>query len=167
MPLDFRTFFDYYKRERAKLFEEISKMSEEDFTRNRELSFNSIKDVLVHTVMVEDNWLHYRAAGLGNETSKKFQDFKTLNDVVAYAQEVDKKTELLFSRLKETDLSKVVERTYPDGRKTSYLLGQVLYHVPIEIIHHYGEIFAEFWKINVDAPYYSYLAFAKEKGFEG
>jgi hypothetical protein len=32
-----------------------------------------------------------------------------------------------------------------------------------ENYYHYGEIFAEFWKMNVDAPYYSYLAYAKEK----
>src|SRR5579875_1405681 len=140
--LGYEELFDYFKRERDKIVSALEKMPQEEFTKNRELSFYSIKDVLVHTVLVEDNWLHYRAAGRG---------------------EVDQKTLELFRRLKPEDLKREVRRVYPDGRVSVYTLEQVLYHVPIEVIHHYGEIFAEFWRMNVDAPYYSYLNYSKDK----
>jgi uncharacterized damage-inducible protein DinB len=155
--------FDYFKRERERLFEALEKLPPEEFTKNRELSFYSIKDVLVHTVAVEDTWLHYRAAGKG-ELKLNFGDFKCLDDVKQYAREVDSKTTQLFGSLKAEDLKKEVRRVYPDGRTATYTLEEVLYHVPIEIIHHYGEIFAEFWKMNVDAPYYSYLNYSRDKG---
>ncbi|MGB6679926.1 MAG: hypothetical protein WBF08_01205 [Candidatus Bathyarchaeia archaeon] len=61
------------------------------------------------------------------------------------------------------DLKKGVKRVKPDGKEFLYPLGDVLYHIPIEIIHHYGEIFAEFWKINNNAPYYSYLDYSTGK----
>ncbi|MCL5788707.1 MAG: DinB family protein [Candidatus Marsarchaeota archaeon] len=160
--LSYNDLFDYFKRERAKLFEALGNMTNDEFIKNRELSFNSIKDVLVHTIIVEDNWLHYRAQGSKTDSPKKFDEFKTLGDVINYAREVDAKTNSFFSRIKEEDLSRKIERVYPDGRRMVYTLNQVLYQVPIEVIHHYGEIFAEFWKANQDAPYYSYLAFSKD-----
>ncbi|MEM0120701.1 MAG: DinB family protein [Thermoprotei archaeon] len=161
--LGYVELFDYFKRERDKIVSALEKMPEEEFTKNRELSFYSIKDVLVHTILVEDNWLHYRAMGKG-EAQVKLENFKNLDDVKRYMREVDRKTSELFRTLKPEDLKREVRRVYPDGRVSVYTLEQVLYHVPIEVIHHYGEIFAEFWKMNLDAPYYSYLNYSKEVG---
>lgn len=160
--LSYTDLFDYFKRERDRLVAALEKLPPEELTRNRELSFYSIKDVLVHTVIVEDAWLHYRAAGRG-EPSVKFEDFKTLGDVKRYMAEVDAKTAELFRNLKPEDLKREVKRTYPDGRVAVYTLEEVLYHIPIEVIHHYGEIFAEFWKMNIDAPYYSYLNYSRDR----
>jgi len=155
--------FDYYKRERAKLVEALVKLSNDELVRDRGLSFGSMKDVLVHTIMVEDNWLHYRAAGLGTGTSLKLEDFRTLEDIKKYMAEVDAKTKGLFNMLTEKDLRRSVRRVSSDGKEETFTLEQVLYQVPIENIHHFGEIFAEFWKMDLDAPYYSYLAYSKER----
>lgn len=155
--------FDYFKKARAKLVESLEKLTNEEFTKNRGLSFDSIKDVITHTIMVEDNWLHYRYAGLGAGTDRKFQEFKNITDVKSYMSEVDDKTAKLFQKLAEADLQKPVKRPLPNGGVTVYSLENVLYHVPIEIIYHYGEIFAEFWKMNIDAPYYSYLGYSEQR----
>ena len=129
-------------------------MSNEEFTKNRGLSFDSIKNVFVHTIIVEDNWLNYRTAGLG-EITKKVEDFRNLQEIMEYMSEVDTKTTKFFT-------TKLVKRIKPDGEEIMYPLGDVLYHIPIEMIHHYGEIFAELWKINNHAPYYSYLDYRKK-----
>jgi len=161
--LGHREMFDYFKRERARLMETLEKLPNEELGKNRELSFPSIRDVLVHTVMVEDNWLHYRAAGLSSGTSLKLEDFKNLQDIKKYIAEVDSKTTKLFAAMTEKDLRREVRRTTQDGKEEVFTLEQILFHVPIEIIHHFGEIFAEFWKMNIDAPYYSYLAYSKDR----
>jgi len=161
--LSYEDMFDYFKKARTKLIEAFERMPNEEFTKGRGLSFESIKDVFVHTVMVEDNWLHYRFAGLGSGTSQKFQDFKNIKDVKKYIAEVDAKTAKLFGTITNQDLRKTFKRSLPNGKEEVLMLEHVLYHVPIEIIYHYGEIFAEFWKMNVDAPYHSYLAYSKEK----
>lgn len=161
--LNYSDLFDYFKSARVKLLNSIEKLAEEELTKDRGLSFNSIKDVLIHTIMVEDNWLHYRFPGLGAGTSRKYEDFKDIADVRSYMLEVDEKTSKLFARITSTDLPKQVKRPLPNGQFRIYTLEQVLYHIPIEVTYHYGEIFAEFWKMNLDAPYYSYLDYAKEK----
>ena len=160
--MDYKEIFGYYKRQRAKLVEVLEKMPNEEFVRNRELSLFSIKDVLAHTVMVEDNWLHYRAAGISTDSSVKLDDFENLQDIKKYMVEVDLKTGKLLGRMTEKDLQKEVRRTGRDGKVNVYSFEQILYHVPIEIIYHFGEIFGELWKMNIDPLYYSYLAYLGE-----
>ncbi len=161
--LSYVDLFDYVKQERTRIVEALEKLSNEEFTKSRGLSFDSIKDVFVHTVMNEDTWLHYRASGLGNYTDRKLEDFKDLEDIKEYIAEVDEKTSRLFSGMTDRDLQKDVKRLGRDGREYVYRLEQVLYHLPIETIHHFGEIFGEFWKMGLIAPYYSYLAYSREK----
>ena len=160
--LDYKKMFDYFKKERTKLIEVLEKLSSETLTENRGLSFDSVRNVFVHTVMLEDSWLHYMAAGLPG-TGLKHEDFEDLKVIRKYIDEVDAKTTLLFARMTDGDLSRAVRRPRPNGTENVYTLEQVLYHIPIEVIHHYGEIFAELWKMDLETPYYSYLEYSKNK----
>ena len=161
--LSYRNLFDYFKMERIVIIQAFENMSNEEFTKNRGLSFDSIKGVLAHTVMVEDNWLHWRIAGLGLGTQLKLEDLKNLQDIKKYMAEVDAKTSKFFKKLTERDLERKFKVIRPDGTETMERVEDVLYHIPIEVIHHYGEIFAEFWKMDINAPYYSYLNFSKDR----
>ncbi len=161
--MNYRDLFEYYKKERAKIIEALEKLPNEEFVKNRGLSFDSIKGVFAHSIIVEDSWLHYRAAGIVEGTKTKPDDFKNLAEIKRYVSDVDAKTEKLFTRVTDRDLAKQVKRITQDGKEEIFKLEQILYHVPIEVLHHFGEIFAEFWKMNIDAPYYSYLSHTKDK----
>jgi uncharacterized damage-inducible protein DinB len=161
--LSYGELFDYFKRARGKLIEALERLPEVEFTRARGLSFESIKDVLLHTVMNEDTWLHYRLPGLGNSTTRRFEEFKNLGDIKKYIAEVDAKTDKLFARITKDDLRISVKRIARDGSEESFELEQVLYQLPLEAIYHFGEIFGEFWKMNLKAPCYPYLAYSEEK----
>ena len=161
--LSYEELFDYFKRARARLIEAVERLPAEEFTKARGLSFESIKDVLLHTVINEDTWLHYRLPGLGNSTTRRFEEFKNLEDIKKYITEVDAKTDTLFARIANDDLRRPIKRIARDGSEESFELEQVLYQLPIESIYHFGEIFAEFWKMNLKAPYYPYLAYSEEK----
>jgi uncharacterized damage-inducible protein DinB len=161
--LGYEELFDYFKRAREKLIEALEHLPAEEFTKVRGLSFETMKDVLLHTVMNEDTWLHYRLPGLGNSTTRRFEEFKNLEDIKKYIVEVDVKTNRLFARITRDDLRRPIKRISRDGSEESFELEQVLYQLPIEAIYHFGEIFAEFWKMNLKAPYYPYLAYSEEK----
>jgi len=161
--LSYEELFDYFKRARGKLIEALERLPEAEFTKPRGLSFEGMKDVLLHTVMNEDTWLHYRLPGLGNSTTRTFEEFRNLEDIRKYITEVDTKTDKLFSRITKDDLRRPIKRIARDGSEESFELEQVLYQLPIEAIYHLGEIFAEFWKMNLKAPYYPYLAYSEEK----
>lgn len=160
--LGYTELFDYFKTERAKLVEAFEKFSPDEFAKNRELSFFSIKDTFLHTISVENNWLHYSYKGLENPSFRP-QDYPDIQSAKRYMGEVDQKTDSLFKELRSEDLAKTVSRKQSDGKMVSYRFENVLYHIPIEVIHHYGEIFAEFWKMNMDAPYLSYGRYSASK----
>jgi uncharacterized damage-inducible protein DinB len=160
--LGYEELFGYFKRARGKLVDALERLPEEEFTKARGLSFESIKDVLLHTVMNEDTWLHYRLPGLSNSTTRRFEEFTSVGDVKKYMTEVDGKTNRLFAQITEDYLRRPVKRIARDGTEESFELEQVLYQLPIEAIYHFGEIFAEFWKMNLQAPYFPYLAYAGE-----
>lgn len=160
--LNYTEMFDYFKAERAKLIDAFERLPLEEFAKNRELSFYSIKDTFLHTISVENNWLHHSYRGLPNPIFKP-ESYPDLASIRRFAAEVDQRTVLLFGELRPDDLKKPVTRRQSDGKEITYSLEKVLYHIPIEVIHHYGEIFAEFWKMNVDAPYLSYLRYSASK----
>lgn len=153
--------FAYFKTEREHLFDALEKWPFDEVSKNRELSFYSIKDVLLHTIDVEDNWLHYVPKKL-LLNRPNWEDFKDIASIRRRASEVDEKTRNLFKEIRPIDLATVTTRQYPDGTSSTQTMEQILNHVPLEVIHHYGEIFAEFWKINEKAPYYSFLKFQTE-----
>jgi len=160
--LGYEELFDYFKRARGRLTDALERLPEEEFTKARGLSFESINDVLLHTVMNEDTWLHYRLPGLGNSTTRTFEEFTSIGDIKKYIIEVDGKTNRLFAQITEDDLRRLVKRIARDGTEESFELERVLYQLPLEAIYHFGEIFAEFWKMNLKAPYYPYLAYSEE-----
>ena len=160
--MNYTELFDYFKSERTRIVESFEKLPYEELEKNRELSFYSIKDVFLHTIDVEDAWLHYRRLGKP-EHGFHPERFHGLAEIKDYISEVDAKTNALLPALTEEDLKLDVHRKHSDGRETVYPLKDVLYHIPIEVIHHYGEIFAEFWKMNLDAPYLSYLKYSQAR----
>jgi uncharacterized damage-inducible protein DinB len=58
--------------------------------------------------------------------------------------------------LTEHDFDQEFKVIRPGGRDSIERLRDVLYHIPIEVIHHYGKIFATFWKMDIGTPYYPY-----------
>lgn len=161
--LSYPIMFDYFKSERTKLIQAFENLSSEEFTKNRELSFYSIKDTFLHTLSVENNWLHLAYRGLPGLNLKP-EDYPNLDRIKEVIRKVDSKTDSLFKELKPEDMKKIVRRKQSDGKEVAYPLELVLYHIPIEVIHHFGEIFAEFWKMNLEAPYLSYLRYTSDKG---
>jgi uncharacterized damage-inducible protein DinB len=152
--------FAYFKSERKKLLEALGKISFEEFSKNRELSYYSLKATFAHTVVVEHNWLHRAYRGLPNLDTKP-EDFETLDEIKKFMSETDEKTATLFKEITRADLEKTVHRKLSTGQEITRPLEVILYHVPIEVIHHYGEIFGEFWKMNIDAPYLPYIRYAQ------
>jgi uncharacterized damage-inducible protein DinB len=157
--MDYTEMFAYFKSERKKMIEAFEKLSFEDFSKNRELSYYSLKATFAHTVVVEHNWLHRAYRGLPNLESRP-EDFGTLEEIMKFMLDTDEKTRALFDEITKADLEKTVHRKLSTGQEIARPLEVVLYHVAIEVIHHYGEIFGEFWKMNIDAPYLPYMRYA-------
>ncbi len=160
--IDFRDLFLYFKKERSELIKALEQLTRNQFIQDVGLSFGSIKDVLAHTVIVEDTWLHYRITEGETVSPCRPEDFTTLNEIKQYMADVDAKTQSFLDSVTAEILQRDLRVTRPSGRSSVDKIINILYHIPIEVIHHYGEIFAVLWKQNIIAPYYSYLDYTRE-----
>ncbi len=154
--LDYKDLFDYLRKARVKMIEALERLPSEELSRDRGISFGSIKNVFVHTVIAEDNWLHHIAVG-ESWSRLRAEDFTSLDEIKEFIKRVDAKTDKLLSETTEQDLQREIRIVGTNEMEQSYELGDILYQVPIQAIYHFGEILAEFWMMNLEAPYYSYL----------
>jgi uncharacterized damage-inducible protein DinB len=57
--VDIKNLLAYNNAERRAFFKAFAKLSWDDFTKNREASFNSIRNIFIHTLNATDYWLDF------------------------------------------------------------------------------------------------------------
>jgi len=89
--VDIKKLLEYNETIRHRYFETLTKLSWKELTKNREASFHSMKNILVHTLGAIDFWLDI----LQNQNlhaRKDYDEYTSLQQVKAYMQHVEKRT---------------------------------------------------------------------------
>jgi uncharacterized damage-inducible protein DinB len=136
---------------RHRYFNSLTKLSWNDFTKNREASFNSIRNIFVHTLSAIDYWLDF----LQKEkvlSKRKFDEYRTFDEVGAYMEHVEKRTHDYLRSLSSKGLKKEYTVTGEDHKATRITAEDILIHVFEEEIHHRGELIALLWQMGIDPP---------------
>jgi len=152
--VDIKDLLAYNDVERHAFFEAFGEMSWKEFVKNREASFDSIRNIFVHTLNAIDYWLDF----LQNEkqcSKKKFTEYKTLKEIEAYMKHVENRMNKYLQSLKPADL----KRKYTgkrEGRPETVTAEDLLVHVFEEEVHHRGELIALFWQMGIKPPLRGY-----------
>lgn len=149
--VNIKELLEYNHQVRRRYLDAFSKLSWEEFTRNHEASFHSIRNIFIHTLSAINYWLNF----LQNEkirTRKEFDDYKTFQNVRDYTEEVEKRMHDYLNALPKDDLGR--KYTVTDGRNQTVQVTaeDILIHVFEEEVHHRGEIIALFWQKGVEPP---------------
>ncbi len=153
--VDIKKLLEYNETVRHKYFETFTKLPWKEFTKNREASFHSMKNILVHTLGATDYWLDI-LENQKKRSQKDFREYKTLQQVKKYMDHVEKRMHTYLKTLSKEKL----HETYPvkdDGRTRKVTAEDILIHVVEEEIHHRGEINALLWQMDIDPPPMGYL----------
>lgn len=120
---------------------------------SRGATSDSLRDLLVHVLEVEDSYLHYDIRGEpwphGERPPQAFDSFDALE---ACDQEVAQKARQFFASLQEEDLRREVEI---EGWDLLATVEAVLLHTFLDEIAHLGEMVALLWQIDVEPPWQS------------
>ncbi|MBX5329283.1 MAG: DinB family protein [Candidatus Bathyarchaeota archaeon] len=136
---------------RRKYFESCIKLSWDEFTKNREASFNSIRNIFVHTLGAIDYWLDFlRKENL--RSKKKFDEYRTFDEVRAYMEHVEKRMQEYLDSLSDKGLQKTYRIAGEDHKTIKLTAEDILVHVFEEEVHHRGELIALFWQMGIDPP---------------
>jgi uncharacterized damage-inducible protein DinB len=88
--VDVRELLEYDERVRHRYLETLEQLPWEEFTKNREASFHSMRNIFVHTLGAIDYWLDFLQAK-NLRPKKKYDDYGSFEEVKAYMENVEKR----------------------------------------------------------------------------
>ena len=149
--VDIRRLLEYNESVRHRYFESFTRLSWEEFVRNREASFHSMRNIFVHTLGAIDHWLDF----LQREdlhSKRRYDAYKTFEDIRVYMEHVEKRMHDYLDSLPIDGLNKAYTVESDGGRTVEITAEDVLIHVFEEEVHHRGELIALFWQIGIAPP---------------
>jgi uncharacterized damage-inducible protein DinB len=149
--VDVRKLLEYNESMRHRYFENLTRLSWEEFTKNREASFHSIRNIFIHTLNAVDYWLDFlRRENL--HSKRRFDEYKSFEEVRAYMEHVEKRMLEYLGSLPIEGLNKTYTVTGDDRETIEIMAEDVLIHVFEEEVHHRGELIALLWQMNIEPP---------------
>ncbi len=136
---DFRRLYDYNSWANHRTLEACAALNDEQFTRDLHSSFRSVRDTLVHIMLVE--WL-WRERWLGRSPDKypPASDFPNSESVRQRWAEVERNLLDYVSALKPEDIDRVIAHKTTAGVPQSAPLSQMLQHLVNHGTYHRGQV---------------------------
>jgi uncharacterized damage-inducible protein DinB len=136
---DLEILFDYGYWANRKLFEVISRLTPDQFTRTVDESHGSIRNTMVHALSAEWGWLS-RCGGPHRGAPLNAADYPMPESLAATWNSVEGYLREFLSRLRDEDLARPVEFAIAGTAKRSMPLGQLLQHAANHGVHHRGQV---------------------------
>ena len=154
---DVRSLYEYITHSREKFLSSFRELGWEEFTKNREASWQSMRGIFVHILEVEDSWLHYDVAGVpwpfGDRDPSAFKSF---DEVEAYEREVGEKTRGLVENLMPETLASEVLFEWRHGKVKSSI-ENIFIHSFVDELAHLGELVSLMWQLDVKPPWTDWM----------
>jgi uncharacterized damage-inducible protein DinB len=149
--VDVKELLKYNEEVRHRYFETFTKLPWEEFTKNREASFHSIRNIFLHSLEAIDYWLNFlQRKDFG--AHKKFGEYESFEEVKSYMENVEKRMLGYLNSSSSAKLSEIYTVNDDSGRMVEVTAEDVLIHVFEEEVHHRGELIALLWQMGVEPP---------------
>ncbi|MGH9685054.1 MAG: DinB family protein [Candidatus Acidiferrales bacterium] len=136
---DFRALYDYNSWANRRTLDSCATLSNEQLTRDLGSSFRSMRDTLVHILLVEWLWLE-RWHGRSPAIYPPSTDFPDLAAIKHRWLEVERDLLDYIASLTPEDLQRVVHHTTTAGVPQAQPLWQMLQHLANHGTYHRGQV---------------------------
>jgi uncharacterized damage-inducible protein DinB len=162
--MDVKDLIGYSQVVRRLYFDTLAKLPWAEVVASRGLSFDCLRDVFLHLTLVEDRWINYIIPGRFSEwVDPDFDSFTDMESLKNYMQKVHNNTEKYLSTLSTQELYRQIEVPWGDKPYIKLKIEDVLTHMVMEDMVHYGELSAAFWQMNLEAPYRAFWRYQSLK----
>jgi uncharacterized damage-inducible protein DinB len=155
---DLAELYEYLIESRRRFLEKFRALGWDIVNQNREASQYSMHGILIHMLEVEDSWLHYDIPGktwpFGDRDPSAFKDFE---GVVAYHNEVARKTRRLIASLADNNLDREVVFETGAGQAKS-TVEHILLHTFVDEVAHLGELVCLMWQLDQEPPFINWIS---------
>jgi uncharacterized damage-inducible protein DinB len=138
---------------RRRFAEKLTQLPLETVTKNREASFYSMKNILLHMIDNEDWMVNWVIPGKSQAyVRKKWEEYRDVTDVLKHLDEVEAKTLAFLGNATENEFSRSVDLVLSSGGRFNLSVEECLFQSSTEQLYHMGEIIALLWQENVEPP---------------
>jgi len=161
--LNIKDLFGYNWHCRKKFLKSMAEIPWETVTENCGASFESIRDIFVHSLQAEQFWIR----NLNQKSTQgiwetPFNKFTSVKDIQDYADKVEAETNEYLKNLTDKKLKSIFEFVGWDKKTHRHMVEDILIHVVEEEIHHRGELLCIYWQHDLQPPYISYMGYKGE-----
>ncbi len=136
-----RTLYAYNRWANHRVLESVGDLDKEEFTRDLESSFRSVRDTLAHILISEWLWLtRWHGSSPSHADMPSFDGFPNLESVRDRWGDVEAEYELFIDTLTEVQLGSDVSYKNTRGESFSHPLWQQMCHVPNHSSYHRGQV---------------------------
>ena len=119
--MDSKNLFKYSQTLRNRYLEQIAQLPWEEVVKSRGASFDSIRNIFLHTIDAEDNLVNYVIPGRTKDwVSRSPDEFRNIDAVRMHALEVESKAKACVADMKPEELERKVEITRPERQAHSF-----------------------------------------------
>ena len=148
-----KELYEYSSRVRRSFAEKLVQLPLEVVVKNREASFYSMKNILLHIIDNEDwmvNWVIPERAQA--YVRRKWETYADMVAVLNHLNDVEQKTRTYLKGLSEEDFGKRVNFVLASGQTFNLSVEECLFQSFTEQLYHLGELIALLWQENVEPP---------------
>jgi uncharacterized damage-inducible protein DinB len=146
--------YEYSSRVRRRFADKLAELDWPDVERNREASYYSMKNILIHIIDNEDwivNWV-IRNKSREYSRERKSEQYLDMKMMMDHLSEVETKTRTYLSRVDAAELSRRVNFELSSGESFQMTVEESLFQSFTEQLYHMGELIALLWQDDIEPP---------------
>ena len=158
--LEIQELYRYSSSVRRKFLEKMAELPWEEATKNREASFYSMRNIMIHIIDNEDwivNWvIHDRSREY--KRARKSEEYTNIQMIRDHLDEVERKTKSYLEGADADELGRRVNFVLPSsGESFDLSVEESLFQSFTEQLYHMGELIALLWQGNIEPPKMQYF----------
>jgi len=151
--LTIQELFEYSRRVRFQFATKLSELQWDEIEKNREASFYSMKNILIHMIDNEDWIVNWVIPGTSNQYSRrKSEEYMNMGEILEHLTEVEERTKRFLQKINDQELNRKVDFVLSSGKTFDLSVEECLFQSFTEQLYHLGELIALMWQENVEPP---------------
>ena len=157
--VDAVALYDYSAKVRRRFADKLAELPWKEVDENREASFYSMKNILLHMIDNEDWIVNWVVKGRSKEykREKKSVEYTEMKMVIEHLDKIESKTREYFARVNDAELSRHVSFVLQSGESFDMTVEECLFQTFTEQLYHLGELIALLWQENIEPPKMQYF----------
>jgi uncharacterized damage-inducible protein DinB len=142
----------YSSTVRRAFLEKLASLPWGTVTKNREASYYSMKDIMLHMIDNEDMVVSGQILKVPNyKRARVWEEYSNILMIREHLDEVEKKTKAYLEKADENELGRRIDFTVRSG-SFDLFVEECLMQSFTEQLYHMGELIALLWQENIEPP---------------